>query len=149
MSKEHGNSAGCVKNVAQENRDFFMVEGPDGKPKISALSGAFTNVPTPEQIKEMQKGGVAIDWAMLNKMSMLAIDGKADDDFDTQNRATMISLHQDMVLASGNSPKVKDMEKVAKIVNMAEVEATGHGMPQKIDSRMLKVQGGRPQGGRP
>ena len=105
MSKEHGNSAECVKNVAQENRDFFMVEGPDGKPKISALSGAFTNSPTPEQIKEMQKGGVAVDLAMLNKMNMLAIAGqsKAED----PNTPAMVAMHEDMRLAFGRSKVVE------------------------------------------
>lgn len=88
MSKEQGNSAECVKKVAQENRDFFMVEGPDGKPKISALSKAFLSAPTPEQMKELQKGGVAVDLAMLNKMDMLAVKGSTSE-ADSEKLAKM------------------------------------------------------------
>lgn len=120
MNKEQGNSAECVKNVARQNRDFFMVEGPDGTPKISSLSKAFSSAPTPEQMEEMRKGGIAVDYAIMKKMNMLAIGGKSIDDFDANNQLPMVSLHEDMLIATGSSSKVNDLEKATEIVKSAE-----------------------------
>lgn len=87
MSKEQG-------FLTKENAERILgqgmaalqlaVKGADGKPKISSLAKGVYRTATPEQVKAAQNGGIAVDWALLDKLTMLGINGPAKNVKDTE-----------------------------------------------------------------
>ena len=68
----------------------------------------------------------------------MLVEAKCDDDYNGENRASIVSLNLENVLSGGSLSQVKDKEKALIITMNAEKEVTGKEFPI-LDNNGKKV----------